>query len=93
MINENKNESSRSHQYKMFLKIQEFLTTAKCRRALLLSHFEEDESASKDSFKKNCCDNCSERLKTDKQVDQQVDVSKDALRVFKKFISDGETRA
>lgn len=49
MISETKNESFKSHQFKMFQQMQEFLTTPKCRRQLLLKHFEEDEEATTSS--------------------------------------------
>lgn len=74
----------------MFQKMQEFLTTPKCRRHLLLKHFETDEDSTNASdednkilFRQNCCDNCTNRLKTNKTtIDEQIDVTKDALRVF-----------
>lgn len=93
MISESKSESSRTHQFKMLGKMQEFLTTTGCRRCILLKHFEEEENAppkqmvNEDSFKQNCCDNCTERLKTDKSaVEQKVDVSKDALKVTENIL-------
>jgi hypothetical protein len=73
--------------------MQEFLSTSRCRRRLLLRHFENPDKIDNDEedvFKLNCCDNCTARLETSKErgggggADYQlVDFSKDALKLLK----------
>lgn len=73
-MGEIKSELFRNYKYGMFQKMQQFLTTSKCRRRLLLKHFDTDydfdlnktsndkQDNDNSECKPNCCDNCTQRL-------------------------------
>lgn len=69
--------------------MQEFLTTPKCRRSVLLHHFEPNNSSDENNltFKKNCCDNCTLRISENGEnksaKPQMIDLTQDGLRLFK----------
>jgi hypothetical protein len=47
----------------MFNKMQKFLSTIKCRRRILLEHFDENEKLLADKeIHEFCCDNCTDML-------------------------------
>ncbi|CAC5417310.1 WRN [Mytilus coruscus] len=89
-INEITNPKFKTHKMKMLSKMQEYLTTGKCRRRLLLAHF---ESRNLDDIggTENCCDNCRRRSEMNKNssmsqdisdIDGPVDYSKEAKDLF-----------
>ncbi|XP_052091663.1 bifunctional 3'-5' exonuclease/ATP-dependent helicase WRN-like isoform X2 [Mytilus californianus] len=89
-INEITNPKFKTHKMKMLSKMQEYLNTGKCRRRLLLAHF---ESRNLDDIggTENCCDNCRRRSEMNKNssmsqdisdIDGPVDYSKEAKDLF-----------
>ncbi|XP_071158281.1 bifunctional 3'-5' exonuclease/ATP-dependent helicase WRN-like [Mytilus edulis] len=89
-INEITNPKFKTHKMKMLSKMQEYLNTGKCRRRLLLAHF---ESRNLDDIggTENCCDNCRRRSERNKNssmsqdipdIDGPVDYSKEAKELF-----------
>ncbi|XP_072037677.1 bifunctional 3'-5' exonuclease/ATP-dependent helicase WRN-like [Amphiura filiformis] len=63
-----KNASFRAHKASMINKMEQYLSTMKCRRKIVLSHFD-NSGASSISKTENCCDNCKQRLERKKNGD------------------------
>ncbi|XP_055423114.1 bifunctional 3'-5' exonuclease/ATP-dependent helicase WRN isoform X6 [Bubalus kerabau] len=65
LLSEIRNEKFRSYKLKMMGKMEKYLYSSKCRRQIILSHFE-DKQLRKASIgimgTENCCDNCKSRL-------------------------------
>ncbi|ESN96687.1 hypothetical protein HELRODRAFT_189333 [Helobdella robusta] len=61
-------EKFREHKMQMLLKMQDYLETTKCRRRMILSHFE-STSLPDLGPKPNCCDNCTARMKQQQNQD------------------------
>jgi superfamily II DNA helicase RecQ len=52
----------RQHKSNMIARMQQFLTTDKCRRRFMLKYFDENELLLKtDSNSPDCCDNCTRK--------------------------------
>ncbi|PVD30177.1 hypothetical protein C0Q70_09439 [Pomacea canaliculata] len=92
------NPGFREHKQQMLNKMQQYLSSASCRRRLLLAHFEGNSSLEVGGTQ-NCCDNCRKRLECSKYqqylseespqtadtlvpADQPLDMGKEALDLF-----------
>ncbi|XP_021374191.1 Werner syndrome ATP-dependent helicase-like isoform X2 [Mizuhopecten yessoensis] len=65
-INDMKNQGFKEHKMKMLHKMQQYLSiVGKCRRRLLLGHFESKDLAHIGGTP-NCCDNCRKKIKMSK---------------------------
>ncbi|XP_078578386.1 bifunctional 3'-5' exonuclease/ATP-dependent helicase WRN-like [Branchiostoma floridae x Branchiostoma japonicum] len=98
--------SEKFHQHKaqMISKMEKYLATTKCRRRMILSHFDKNCKSSVSGMAQ-CCDNCVEKLKaanragqstrvlTTAQMNQdtQVDYSKEAQLMLNAVKATGET--
>lgn len=52
----------RQHKSEMITRMQQFLTTDKCRRRFLLKYFDENEPLLKNNNDSlDCCDNCTRK--------------------------------
>ncbi|KAG8188629.1 hypothetical protein JTE90_005982 [Oedothorax gibbosus] len=65
-LKEIKNEKFFAHKSDMISKMQQYLNSTKCRRQMLLSHFQGEEVKCTGQTEK-CCDNCKKRLKRNQQ--------------------------
>ncbi|GFN88620.1 werner syndrome ATP-dependent helicase-like protein [Plakobranchus ocellatus] len=89
-INEIKSEKFRMHKLKMLAKLEQYLTTASCRRRILLSYFESG-NLEEIGGSENCCDCCRlnfTRLKhgltnVSAVEDKPVDYTREAGDLFK----------
>ncbi|XP_045444855.1 Werner syndrome ATP-dependent helicase isoform X3 [Pipistrellus kuhlii] len=79
-LNEIHNEKFRLYKLKMMAKMQKYLHSSRCRRKLILSHFE-DKQLRKASLgimgTEICCDNCKFRLYNCLSIDDSDDVPQD----------------
>lgn len=97
-INDVKNSAFKQHKLKMLSKMEEYLTTSRCRRRLLLAHFE-NRNLDDIGGTENCCDNCRKKiekakhqsyydsknwsvLSDNKDTDEPTDYSKEAHDLF-----------
>ncbi|XP_071076279.1 bifunctional 3'-5' exonuclease/ATP-dependent helicase WRN isoform X2 [Desmodus rotundus] len=79
-LNEIKKETFRLYKLKMVAKMEKYLRSSRCRRQIILSHFE-DKQLRKASLgimgTEKCCDNCKFRLDHCLSIDASEDVSQD----------------
>ncbi|XP_053515841.1 bifunctional 3'-5' exonuclease/ATP-dependent helicase WRN isoform X3 [Artibeus jamaicensis] len=79
-LNELQKEAFRLYKLKMVAKMEKYLRSSRCRRQIILSHFE-DKQLRKASVgimgTENCCDNCKFRLDHCLVIDDSDDVSWD----------------
>ncbi|XP_027623566.1 Werner syndrome ATP-dependent helicase [Tupaia chinensis] len=80
------NEKFRSHKLKMMAKMEKYLHSSRCRRRIILSHFE-DKELRKASLgvtgTERCCDNCRSRLGRCPSVEDPDDALQDfGLQAF-----------
>ncbi|XP_045635169.1 Werner syndrome ATP-dependent helicase isoform X2 [Ursus americanus] len=80
LLSEIPNEKFRLYKLKMMAKMEEYLHSRRCRRKLILSHFE-DKQLRKASVgimgTEKCCDNCRSRLDHCSSIDDLDDTSQD----------------
>lgn len=75
LLKDVKNEKFREYKASMQKKMQDYLTTSKCRRQFLLSHFEGGHTVAEtqgNTFNPNCCDNCKREYENANKVANQV---------------------
>ncbi|XP_054364572.1 bifunctional 3'-5' exonuclease/ATP-dependent helicase WRN isoform X3 [Mirounga angustirostris] len=79
-LSEIPNEKFRLYKLQMMGKMEKYLHSRRCRRKLILSHFE-DKQLRKASMgimgTEKCCDNCRSRLDTCSSIDDSDDTSQD----------------
>ncbi|XP_055972606.1 bifunctional 3'-5' exonuclease/ATP-dependent helicase WRN [Sorex fumeus] len=79
-LNEIKNEQFRLYKLKMMAKMRKYLYSSKCRRQIILSHFE-DKQLRKASLgimgTEKCCDNCRSRLNPCLAIDDTEETLQD----------------
>ncbi|XP_016064573.1 PREDICTED: Werner syndrome ATP-dependent helicase isoform X4 [Miniopterus natalensis] len=79
-LNELHNENFRLYKLKMMAKMEKYLHSSRCRRQIILSHFE-DKQLRKASLgimgTEKCCDNCKFRLYHCFSIDDSDDISQD----------------
>ncbi|XP_027454735.1 Werner syndrome ATP-dependent helicase isoform X3 [Zalophus californianus] len=79
-LSEIPNEKFRLYKLQMMAKMEKYLHSGRCRRKLILSHFE-DKQLRKASMgimgTEKCCDNCRSRLDTCSSIDDSDDSSQD----------------
>ncbi|XP_054556820.1 bifunctional 3'-5' exonuclease/ATP-dependent helicase WRN isoform X3 [Talpa occidentalis] len=79
-LGEIQNENFRLYKLKMMMKMEKYLHSRKCRRRIILSHFE-DKQLRKASLgilgTEKCCDNCRSRLDHCILVDDSEDILQD----------------
>ncbi|XP_036911221.1 Werner syndrome ATP-dependent helicase isoform X2 [Sturnira hondurensis] len=79
-LNELQKETFRLYKLKMVAKMEKYLRSSRCRRQIILSHFE-DKQLRKASVgimgTEKCCDNCRFRLDHCLSIDDSDDVSQD----------------
>ncbi|XP_028382700.1 Werner syndrome ATP-dependent helicase isoform X1 [Phyllostomus discolor] len=79
-LNEIQKETFRLYKLKMVAKMEKYLRSSRCRRQIILSHFE-DKQLRKASVgimgTEKCCDNCKFRLDHCLSIDESDDVSQD----------------
>ncbi|KAK1341832.1 hypothetical protein QTO34_016583 [Cnephaeus nilssonii] len=85
-LNEIHNEKFRLYKLKMMAKMEKYLHSSRCRRQLILSHFE-DKQLRKASLgimgTEKCCDNCKFRLYNCLSIDDSDDMPQDfGLQAF-----------
>ncbi|EHB18352.1 Werner syndrome ATP-dependent helicase [Heterocephalus glaber] len=74
------NEKFRSYKLKMVAKMEKYLHSSRCRRQIILCHFEDRQlqKASLDIMgTENCCDNCRSRLNHCHSINDSSDTSQD----------------
>ncbi|KAB0406735.1 hypothetical protein E2I00_013492, partial [Balaenoptera physalus] len=80
LLSEICNEKFRLYKLKMMAKMEKYLYSRRCRRQLILSHFE-DKQLRKASLgimgTEKCCDNCRSRLDRCFSIDDSDDMSQD----------------
>ncbi|CAJ0596633.1 unnamed protein product [Cylicocyclus nassatus] len=81
-INKTMKEPYLSHAFEMLRSMEEFLTSMRCRRYLLLSHFDASTAAPPQP-RSNCCDNCDWQINNQQGSSLKcVDVGKEARWLF-----------
>ncbi|XP_054990024.1 bifunctional 3'-5' exonuclease/ATP-dependent helicase WRN [Sorex araneus] len=79
-LNEIKDEQFRLYKLKMMAKMKKYLYSSKCRRQIILSHFE-DKQLRKASLgimgTEKCCDNCRSRLNSCFAIDDTEETQQD----------------
>ncbi|KAM8785196.1 bifunctional 3'-5' exonuclease/ATP-dependent helicase WRN [Rhynchonycteris naso] len=79
-LSEIRNENFRLYKLKMMAKMKKYLYSSRCRRQIILSHFE-DKQLRKASLgimgTEKCCDNCKSRLGHCLSIDDSEDPSQD----------------
>ncbi|XP_072898620.1 bifunctional 3'-5' exonuclease/ATP-dependent helicase WRN isoform X1 [Hemitrygon akajei] len=89
LLNEIKSSTFRNYKIKMMEKMKKYLTSSKCRRNIILSHFE-DEQLRKATLgilgTDRCCDNCRLRIGSftpaDDQENEMDDFGKEAYQLL-----------
>ncbi|XP_054353931.1 bifunctional 3'-5' exonuclease/ATP-dependent helicase WRN [Pongo pygmaeus] len=80
LLTEIRNEKFRLYKLKMMAKMEKYLHSSRCRRQIILSHFE-DKQVQKASLgimgTEKCCDNCRSRLDNYYSMDDSEDTSWD----------------
>ncbi|XP_078659875.1 bifunctional 3'-5' exonuclease/ATP-dependent helicase WRN-like [Branchiostoma floridae x Branchiostoma belcheri] len=103
-LNDIQNERFRQHKAQMISKMEKYLATTKCRRRMILSHFDKNCKSSV-SGTAQCCDNCAEKLRAANRAglstcvltaaqmnqDSQVDYSKEAQLMLNAVKVTGES--
>ncbi|XP_010986289.1 bifunctional 3'-5' exonuclease/ATP-dependent helicase WRN isoform X1 [Camelus dromedarius] len=80
LLSEIRDERFRLYKLKMMAKMEKYLHSSRCRRQIILSHFE-DKQLRKASLgimrTEKCCDNCRSRLDQFSSIDDSEDMSQD----------------
>ncbi|CAL1287819.1 unnamed protein product [Larinioides sclopetarius] len=78
-----KSEKFLAHRADMISKMQQYLNSTRCRRQMLLSHFQGGEEVQSTQLSEKCCDNCKKKIKrsqmtkNDNSSQQSLDGKKD----------------
>ncbi|XP_051785528.1 bifunctional 3'-5' exonuclease/ATP-dependent helicase WRN isoform X2 [Erpetoichthys calabaricus] len=97
LLNNMKSEKFKVYKLKMMAKMEQYLSSMKCRRKIILSHFE-DKKLRKVSLgiigTDRCCDNCKSRLIFDPMADESEpdlqDFGKEAYQLLSSISALGE---
>ncbi|XP_053434433.1 bifunctional 3'-5' exonuclease/ATP-dependent helicase WRN isoform X2 [Nycticebus coucang] len=79
-LTEIQNEKFQLYKLKMLAKMEKYLNSSKCRRRIILSHFEDKQLRKASSGimgTEKCCDNCRSRLDHCYSIDDSEDTSQD----------------
>ncbi|GBO14233.1 Werner syndrome ATP-dependent helicase, partial [Araneus ventricosus] len=83
-----KSEKFLAHRADMISKMQQYLNSTRCRRQMLLSHFQGEEVKSSQLSEK-CCDNCKKKIKRS-QMMKNSDSSQQSLDGKKDFAEEAK---
>ncbi|GBN16085.1 Werner syndrome ATP-dependent helicase [Araneus ventricosus] len=83
-----KSEKFLAHRADMISKMQQYLNSTRCRRQMLLSHFQGEEVKSSQLSEK-CCDNCKKKIKRS-QMMKNTDSSQQSLDGKKDFAEEAK---